>query len=426
MKRFFLLFLFIFSSSYGITMEEAVNTALENNLSIKQQIIQKEIAKHHTKKVKADKYGSLDFFLNYTHYNIPRLVAPISPPLNQVAIAGIVGAKNITIPGIQYSVPIFTGFKIKEGIEISKLNEELSDISANLTKNQIAFNVRSIYLKILTLKKQLESMEHHKKALDQLYENVSMLFELGKKPEIDLLKVEYSKKSVESNIEAIKNSINTLKESLRTLMNTENGDFKVEEISFRDFDTEKATKEQILKTYFPTIYSVKKVEILKKISKRKIEQSKADYYPSLFFNGQYQRNIGNGENKELWQISLIANYTIFDFGKRSNSKIESELNFRKASIEEQKIKLDIERKVTEALNQIKTAEFKIKATKKQLEYAKEVEKVEKLKYQEGVSSLYDYLYAQSQKYFAESQYYEALYDKQRAIYYLDYILEKGF
>jgi len=61
-----------------------------------------------------------------------------------------------------------------------------------------------------------------------------------------------------------------------------------------------------------------------------------------------------------------------------------------------------------------------------LDYATEVEKVEKLKYEEGVSNLYDYLYAQSQKYIAESKYYEALYDKQRAIYYLDYVLEKGF
>ncbi len=410
--------------SYGLTIEEAVETAIQNNPVIKQKIIQQEISHHKTKEINSNRFGKIDAFVNYTHYNIPRLVAPISPPLSPMAIAGIVGAKNITIPGIQYNVPLFTGFKIEKGVEISKLGEKLSEVAVNLTKNQIAFNVKSIYLKILTLKKQLEAMEHYKKALDELYDNIAMLYELGKKPEVDLLKVEYAKKTVESNIEALNNAIDTLKESLRTLMNIEDKDFKVEEISFRDIG--EVSKEEILKVYYPKLYSVKKVEIQKEISEKKIQQAKSDYYPSLFFNGQYQRNIGNGENKELWQISLIAKYTIFDFGNRSNKKIESQLNFKKTLLEEQKLKLDVERKITDALNQIKTAKFKIQATKKQLDYATEVEKVEKLKYEQGVSNLYDYLYAQSQKYIAESKYYEALYDKQRAIYYLDYVLEKGF
>jgi len=424
MKKIILGLCLTASFSYGLTIEDAVKTAIENNPSIKQQIIQQEISHHKTKEINANRFGKIDAFVNYTHYNFPRLVAPISPPLNQAAIAGIVGAKNITIPGIRYDVPLFTGFKIEKGVEISKLGEKLSEVAVNLTKNQIAFNVRSIYLKILTLKKQLEAMEHYKKALDQLYDNISMLYELGKKPEVDLLKVEYAKKTVESNIEAINNAIDTLKETLRTLMNIEDKDFKVEPISFRGIGN--VSKEELMKVYFPKLYSVKKVEIQKQISQKKLEQSKSDYYPNLFFSGQYQRNIGNGENKELWQVSLIARYTIFDFGNRYNKKIESELNFKKTLLEEQRVKLDVERKLTDALNQIKTADFKIKATKKQLDYATEVEKVEKLKYEEGVSSLYDYLYAQSQKYIAESKYYEALYDKQRAIYYLDYVLEKGF
>ncbi len=424
MKKIILGLCLTASFSYGLTIEDAVKTAIENNPVIKQRLVQQQIAHHKTKEIKASRYGKIDAFVNYTHYNIPRLVAPISPPLDPMAIAGIVGAKNITIPGIRYDVPLFTGFKIEKSVEISKLGEKLSEIAVNLTKNQIAFNIRSIYLKILTLKKQLEAMEHYKKALDQLYDNISMLYELGKKPEVDLLKVEYAKKTVESNIEAINNAIDTLKETLRTLMNTEDKDFEVEPVPFRDIGN--VSKEELMKVYFPKLYSVKKVEIQKQISQKKLEQSKSDYYPNLFFSGQYQRNIGNGVNKELWQVSLIAKYTIFDFGSRSNRKIESQLNFKKTLLEEQKVKLDVERKLTYALNQIKTADFKIKATKKQLDYATEVEKVEKLKYEEGLSSLYDYLYAQSQKYIAESKYYEALYEKQRAIYYLDYVLEKGF
>ena len=152
MKKIILGLCLTASFSYGLTIEDAVKTAIENNPSIKQQIIQQEISHHKTKEINANRFGKIDAFVNYTHYNFPRLVAPISPPLDPISIGAIVGAKNITIPGIRYDIPLFTGFKIEKSVEISKLNEKLSEVAVNLTKNQIAFNVRSIYLKILTLK----------------------------------------------------------------------------------------------------------------------------------------------------------------------------------------------------------------------------------------------------------------------------------
>jgi len=50
--------------------------------------------------------------------------------------------------------------------------------------------------------------------------------------------------------------------------------------------------------------------------------------------------------------------------------------------------------------------------------------VEKTKYKEGISDLYNYLYAKAQTLLAESSYYTAIYEKQRAIYYLKFILEE--
>ena len=424
MRRITAGLLIFFYFSYGLTIEEAVNTAIKNNPSVKEGYIQQRISEEELKESRSKRFGRLEIFADYTHYNIPRLVYPISPPLSPSKISGIAGAKNITIPGIRYDLPLFTGFEIEKSVEISKLKGKLSEINLNITKNQLAFNVRSVYLKILTLKKQKKAMEKYRQALNQLYKNVSLSVKNGKKPEVDLLKVEYSLKNVESTIEALKNGINSLKEALRTLMNVPERDFELEDVT--PSETVNLSRDTLMKKYFPRLYSYKKVKILQQISEKGLEKSKSEYFPHVYLSGIYQRNIGNSENRELWQVSLIVKYTLWDFGNRFHKKIKAKLELRKSEIEEEKIKLEVERKLTDAINQIKIADFKIKAVQKQLKYAKEVEKVEKLKYEEGVSDLYDYLYAQSQRYIAESKYYEAVYEKQRAIYYLYYVLERSF
>jgi len=50
--------------------------------------------------------------------------------------------------------------------------------------------------------------------------------------------------------------------------------------------------------------------------------------------------------------------------------------------------------------------------------------VEKAKYEEGVSDLYDYLYAKAERFYAEAEYYDAIYSREIAITYLKYLLEE--
>ncbi|BAU22507.1 hypothetical protein THC_0101 [Caldimicrobium thiodismutans] len=399
-----------------LTIEEAVKLSLERNTEIRQKFVNKDISKYETLSKKGERWGTLSGFLNYTHYNFPRALAP------EVPVKAT--AENIFIPGLKYTLPLFTGFKIEKEIEISKLKENLSDVLLNLTKNEIAFNVRSIYLKILTLQRQKEAMENYNHALTQLYKDIETQVKVGKKPEVDLLKVSYVKRDVESQIIALQNTIETLKETLKILINYPKENFVLKDISVREISGIELSRENFLKTYYPKLYSSKKAEILKEISRKKIEQAKAPYFPQLILDLDYQKNLGNGKDKEVWQIGFMLNFTLFDFGKRSSDLVASKLSFENSLLEEEKTRLEFEKRLTEAINQIKTAQAEVDAIFNQIKYADEVERIEKIKYEEGVSSLYDYLYAQSQKFISQSKYYEALYNRERSWYYLDYVLEK--
>ena len=409
--RFFIIFFLLFPVSvYSLTLKEAVNLAVKNNPVINQQRINIEIQKEKTLQAKRTRFGEFSGLAMFNKYDSNRNMQP----LDRRHLA-----EDILSTGIEYQVPVFTGFELTENIKISKLSEKLNVLSKGLAKNQIIFNVKSVYYKILSLKKQMSAMESYKNSLNQLLENVSLMVKTGKKPEVDLYKIQYDVKSVDAVIENLKNSINTLKFALKEL------------IGKKEVNTDKIEDIVLTKNFKPikpeleNLASVKSVNTKKSISEENIKKSKSEYYPKIFLNSNTFENYGNGDDVNTWQISLNLKMNIFDFGKRESKVREAKLEKNKVAFEKIRTILKKEKEITDAINKVKTEESNIEAFKNQVKFAKESERIEKMKYENGVSQIYDYLYAKSRRYLAESKFFDAVYNRELAIAYYDYVTEKN-
>jgi len=66
-----------------------------------------------------------------------------------------------------------------------------------------------------------------------------------------------------------------------------------------------------------------------------------------------------------------------------------------------------------------------KANLKQLALAKKSEKIERVRYKNGVSTINDLLYATSQTHVASAKLIESKYNYQKGKFYMNYLLEKG-
>ncbi len=393
----------------ALTLNEAINLALKFNPSLNQNIIGKKIQEKKTAQFIASQFGEFNYINSITKYDSPRVLQPITFKYR---------ARDILYTGIEYKVPLFTGFELTENIKISKLNENLQNFSIKLTKNQLIFNIKSIYFKILSLKHQLEAMKEYKKSLKLLYQNVSLMVKTGKKPEVDLLKVDYDLKNVEALIEQIENNINTLKSALKEIIGKE--DLKIDKIQ----------EVKLHKNFIPALPDMNKITSIKlenlktEIAKENVKKAKSLLYPQITLNSNVFEIYGNGNDVNTYEVTLNLKFNIFDFGKRRKIIEEAKLQKEKTALEKLKIRLKKEKEINEAINKIKTEKAKIISYKKQINFAKEEERIEKLKYEHGTSQIYDYLYAKSRRFIAESKYYNALYNHELAIAYYEYIIEK--
>ncbi len=409
-------FMLIFSFSYGITLDELIKEAKKNNPVLKSKRVDIKIKDYEKSEAKSRKFGQINLFANFKRYEDKRLLYPISPPIN---IRSLAVARNQLVVGAVYRVPIFTGFEIRSKIDISKISEKLKQVEYDLTKNQIIYNIKSVYYQILSLKKQREALIAYKKSLEKLYENIKTAVELGKKPETDLYKVQYRLEEANASIIKVENSINTLKSTLISLVGRDIDLSNVEDVKPEYSSTVFNFKKDI-----NSLETVKKLNLSEKIADKKIRIAKGKYLPSVFLDLSVQRPMGNGYYKDLWYLGFTVNYDLFDFGYRKYNYLKSKLERKKIKYLKRNTVLKINSKIQEAVNNIKTADANLKASKKQLEYAKAVEEAEKAKYQEGTTDLYDYLYAKAQKFLAESKYYQSFYERERAVAYLKYILEE--
>jgi outer membrane protein TolC len=116
---------------------------------------------------------------------------------------------------------------------------------------------------------------------------------------------------------------------------------------------------------------------------------------------------------------------VFDFGKRDASIQRAKIAQMQAAFEKEQTLLDFRKSLTEALERIKQSYANYRANLKQLALAKKSEKIEHVRYLNGVSTINDLLYAKSQTHLAAAKLIESRYNYQKGKFTMDYLLERG-
>lgn len=396
------------SSLFALTLEEAISTALKKSPTLKMQSAKSDISKESKRAKKGEFFGSLDFVGSYNSYNIPRTLAPIVPPITP----GTVSSKDIASAGLKYDVLLFGGFAQLRDIDIAELGKKLSDTEFKLSKEELVYNIKSLFYKTLALKDRRVSALSYEKALKRLYDDVEREVEFGKKAPVDLLKVESDLEEAKFNIVNIDSSIETLKAKLASLMG-------VESVGELEGETQTNGLEEIAAIESTYLYKKGMLEVKK--SEKGVGKAKALYFPKAALSAYYGSNYGAGESEELWQVGVNFSFSIFDFGKRDAEYQKALIAKQIARLKLENTKLLLKSEIADAKNSIVSAEAKLSSTLRQLRFLKKITEAERVKYEKGASDIYDLLYAEAKLSRAESSLAEARYDLLAARAYLKYL-----
>jgi outer membrane protein TolC len=430
-QRIFYLFVFTLPLS-AVTLDGLIHYAMEHSNVIKQSKTQSELARLKHQESRADQFGSIDLVGSYNHYNLPRTLAPLTPAVIATDPLGVATTKDMYSMGVTYAVPLFTGFAQTRQIEMDALASSLAQSKLSLTKEQLAYNVGSLYLSILAFQDMAQAQKKHVEALKRLRDTIASEVSLGKKAKVDLLKAENDLYGNISYLEVLKSNVAITKASLASLVGMDHlGKLKSVNVTVRKARYSIAD----LMHHAESLNRIKISEYNVKKAKKGVQKSESTLMPQVSLNSYFGYNYGENDptnpragdwaNEQNWQVGVNAKWTVFDFGKRDATIQKAKVAKMQAESDKIQAVMDLQKLLIEAQQKIRQAYANYQGNVKQYALAKASEKIERVRYENGVSTINDLLYAVSQTQLSKAKLIESKYNYQKGKFYMDYLLEKG-
>ncbi len=419
-------------TSHGLTLEECVNMALNNNPDLQKQALNQRAASSYVEELQSQNFGKISAIASYTHYNLPRTLVPMTPAAMFTDPTGVATTEDLSFAGISYEVPLFTGFAQSSSIEVANLQHQMSKVAFKLSREQLIYNVKSLYTTILSLQSQEEAQEAYIKALKQLYDDIILQMQLGKRARVDQLKAATDLERARAQKAHIVSSLTIVRATLASLLNVATlSDLEEIPLAVEPTGPKMSSFSQRIKEL--QRYHSAELEVLK--SEKLIKQSEAALYPQLTFNAFYGQNFGpndnsnpssnDWQNEEVWQAGLTLKWDIIDFGKRSSSRQRADITRQQSLRERLKTELDLRRDFTEAVTRINASVTDYNSARTELALTRETESIEQIRFDKGAADLNDLLQAKARNQLALSRFINAGYTYKNAGFYLDYLLERG-
>ena len=362
------------------TLEECVNYALENNISVQQSQNNLLINEQDVIANKGGLLPTLDFS--------GRQGMTLG---NQEIFPGqfVDRTAHSTNLGFNVNQTIFNGFRLTNLYKQSQLTVERNQLELNRIKDDISLNVVNSYLNVLFNKENLETAQAQllfsQKQLDQVKE----LVEAGVQPRANIYDVEATLSSDEQNFTVTENSYNLSLLSLSQLLQLPYDGFEVEII---EVDSPSAALmyndiTPVLDYAFSNRYEIKVAEKDIEGAELSTEISKSGFLPSLSFNYGFGSNVfySNLTDTEASFTNQLNDNKSQSFGLNLRvpifSQFQNKTAVAKSKIQEDNAKLNLEQAKLNLESNIQRAFTDAQAALKAYEAAKKSVDAQKLAFQ---------------------------------------------
>ena len=376
------------------TLEECVDYAIKNNISIKQSELD-------LKTSDIDKLEAIGGFLpslsGNANYSI-NTGASINPVTNQF--------QNQTFKSFSASansgVMLFNGLANWKTLQRAKLNKIANSYRLDKMKDDIALSIANSYLQILFNKEQLKVQKNQNLITKENIKRTQELIDAGSLPSGDIYELQATDATQEQQIIATENTLLIAKIGLcQTLLLEDYANFdisdEVVDVSMTNFTN--VTQESILEKAKESVKDVKIAMANVDVAKKDVALSRSSYLPTLTGFLGY-----NTRWAESTPFNFIDQLTLFDGtavglqlsvpilnGFATRGRVQrAKINQERSEFQLKQAELDLERNVYQAYNDVINAKKSFEAAQKTLEARKQSYDFSKERYEVGLMNSFDF------------------------------------
>ncbi len=425
---------------YEFSVQQAVDYALKNNVSIKNALLQVKVQEQQNAEFTASAYPHINASIGTT-YNpaiattvIPNFISPatyqvliqegvkdgngnpIQMPGNFGYIPAQFGTKFSANAGISLQQILFDG-QVFVGLQARGAAIKLYEKSAEVTQEMIKTNVHKVYYQLSVSQTQVEMLNSLISLTEKNLHDTRIIYENGFREKLDVDKETVRLANLQTEKQKLLNQISNGYYGLKLLM----GMPITDELILTDKITDESVKDAMLETgnyQYEDRKEFQQASISKQLLEFNVRRYKLSQIPSISLSAVYAKNaqrdkwnfLGRGDWFTVSNVNLNLNIPIFN-GMFTRSKIqEAKIEVQKINNQLDALKLSIDNDVVAAKNNYKNAVATMDYQKKNMELAEKVYQQTKKKYEVGTGSQIEIVAAQTDLKSAQTNYVSALYD----------------
>jgi outer membrane protein TolC len=409
-------------SQQTFTLDEAIDYAVKNHSTIKNAKIDILNADARVSEIKAMGLPQLTGNINYSNnVLIPRMFIPaktFDPTAEEGAvIAAKFGVAQSGNMGVNLSQLVFDGSYLL-GLKAADVYKELSAKSLTQSKQDIAEAVAKAYYGALVNEERLKLLKANIGRLDSLLRDTRALNAKGFVEKIDVQRLEVQSNNLKtetSNIERLQElSYNLLKFQMSIKIDEPIAlSTSLESINLSDLQPE---TEASFKYANRMEYSI--LQTQQHLAELDLKNTIVGKYPSVRLTGNLGFNNGRPSFGDLvtkqWfassAIGIGVQVPIFDGFARKYKTIQAENNLQKIKNGYNILENSIDLQIKQANIMLKNSWMNMQDNKANMNLAKEIERVAKTKYKQGLGTNLEVLNAETGLKEAQTNYFNSLYN----------------
>jgi outer membrane protein len=415
-----------------ITIQQAIDKTLTNNLQVKQSKLSESLADENLKQAKLALYPTLNTGINQ-NMNWGR---------NQSASGLFENTQRYNLsPNLSSGVDLFAGFAKINQIRQNKILLDAGKTATDKVKNDLILQVITSYLQILYNKDFLRAAQDQLTVANQQLNQQQQLLNEGNKTLADLSQAKSQVAIAELNITNAANALSISYLTLAQLMDIPSSTVYEVQLPVLNTTTKPSTAvnpEEIYTGALSTFPDIKLAELNTAASKIGVDVAKGNLYPRLSLNGsygtsyfysynstlpnqvlseQFRNNLGKG-------VGLSLQIPIFN-GLRARSGVtRAKIDLMQTETQEQLAKNNLSKIIYQAVADLKAAESRYESTTNAFLAQKDAYYVIEERYNVGLVNSLEYSTSQTNKNKAEIDMIQAKYDLLFRAKVIDYYLGK--
>jgi outer membrane protein TolC len=281
--------------------------------------------------------------------------------------------------------------------DVARAQAEVSRLDAETQKDQVLLAVKEAYFNLL-LAKRLVGVNQAALARAELnLRSARGFFEVGTRPKSDVTRVEVDVANARVDLIRARNAVSLTRVALNTAMGipiTTQTEVR-DRLAYQPYPVEQA---QLLPEALKQRSEYRGIAAVVTSAEASVRRAFRDFFPDVSGFGSYGGTATNPSGptdlREIWELGLTLNWSIFDGGNRVARYQETRKSVEAARARLQALELAIWQEVVQAHLNLQEAEERIGAARKAVESAQENFRLAQGRFDAGVGTILELTDAQ--------------------------------